>query len=524
MLTTAGRREYRRAVLKLHQWLNGDRGVLAAFAGLKLLLHLPVLHRFGFHADELYFVACGVRPAFGYVDHPPLVPWVAGLANMLFGPSLVGLRLFAVLAGVATVFLAGEIARRLGGGRIAQALAALTVLIAPVYLRTANMLATTSAEALFWTLGFLLVVSIVQAPPPARARLWLWLGFVVGLGLLNKHTMLFFGFAVVVGVILSPLRSELGTPRPYLAGGLALLMFLPNIVWQIQNDWPTVAFIANLNLNVMSQISFGQFLFGQFLYLNPVGAIVWLSGLVWLLRSGKGYRVLGLMWLTVFLVLALAKSKIYYLAPAYPVLMAAGGVALEQWIVRRQKVLRASLSFGVLALAGAVLVPLSLPMLSLATTERWMGAITFGKMGNIQELTGDLRAMYGWRERVEAVAEVFHGLTAEERRSVVILASDNAIAGAIDLYGGEYGLPKAHSMHLSYWLWGPPPEGTPIVIAASFKPGAIDKAFKETTLAASVDIENVRPGQNPFQIMLCRHMTRSWAELWYLNRPRVVRP
>jgi hypothetical protein len=364
---------------------------------------------------------------------------------------------------------------------------------------------------------------IQQAEPADRSRLWLGLGLVIGLGLLNKHTMLFFAFSLALGVILSPLRSELKTPRPYLGAGVALLLFLPNLIWQIQHDWPTIAFVVNLNASVMSRISIGQFLFGQLLYLHPVGAIVWVSGLIWLFRGGKQYRVLGLVWIIVFALLALAKSKIYYLAPSYPMLMAAGGVAIERWIVQRRPMLRAAVCFGVLGLTGAVLVPLSLPMLPLATTERWVKTVTLGKMENIQELTGDLRAMYGWRERVEAVAKVYRGLPEEDRRNSAILASDNAIAGAIDLFGNEYGLPKARSMHLSYWFWGPPPENTRVVVAASFKPQLIGKAFEQAKLMLSVEIENVRPGQNPFEVTLCRYPTRSWTELWELNRPRVIR-
>jgi len=224
--------------------------ILIGFALLKILLHLPVLTRYGYHPDELYFIACGEHPAFGYVDHAPLVPFIARGATSLFGESLFGLRILAVLSGAAAIFLTGLLARRLGGGWFASSIACLAYLIAPVYLRSQNMLCLPAFEPLFWVIGFHLVVRLAQGASP---RLWLAIGAVIGVGLFNKHSMLFFGFGLLFAVLLTPLRRHLKTPWPWLGGVIAVVRLGPNLIWQAQNDWATVGFLSQLNEGTMSK-------------------------------------------------------------------------------------------------------------------------------------------------------------------------------------------------------------------------------------------------------------------------------
>jgi 4-amino-4-deoxy-L-arabinose transferase-like glycosyltransferase len=310
--------------------------VPAVMALVEVLIHLPVLHRYGFHHDELYFIACGNHLSFGYVDHAPLVPWIARLATTLFGESVFGLRIFATLAGALTLFLVGVLVARLGGGRFAQLVACLAWLVAPVALRTGNMLSIPSFEPLFWVAGALVLVRMLQEDD---RRLWPKLGLVVGAGLLNKHSMLFFAFGLAVATLATPaLRKHLRTPWPWIGAAVALALFLPNIVWQIQNGWPTVGFLRHLNETVMAGISKVQFLLGQFLYLNPLAAFVWIWGLVYLFgKAGRPFRPLGWIWLSVFLLLLATDSKIYYLSPAYPPVIAAGGVAIEAWVAAAER-------------------------------------------------------------------------------------------------------------------------------------------------------------------------------------------
>ncbi len=496
---------------------RGDLTLIGGLALLKVLIHLPVLTRYGYHHDELYFIACGRHLSFGYVDHAPLVPWIARLAVTLFGQSLFGLRIFSVLAGAVAVFLAGLIARRMGGGRFAQAMACLAMILAPVFLRAGNLLCLPAFEVLFWTLTFYLLLRVVQDDDP---RLWLWVGLVLGLGLLNKHSTLFLGFGLVAGLALTPLRRYFRSPWLYAAAGIALLFLAPNLIWQAGHGWPTLGFIVNLRAGVMSRISPFQFLFGQLLYIGPISAALWIWGLLFLFAGrGKPFRLFGWIWLVVFILLLLSGSKIYYLAPAYPPLLAAGSVAVDDWIRRRARPWLKPAAMGLLLLGGAALAPLSLPMLPLERTESFVRTITFGQLKNIFELTGDLRGMFGWQERVDVVAEVYGRLTPEEQKRTIIFAAGYGNAGAVDFLGRARGLPRAFSLSMTYWMWGPPKEPFDTVICVGFRPEAAGKIFNQVRVAAKVDLRNVNPWDTPFYVTVCRDPKVPFEKLWSMNRP-----
>ncbi|MCC6694191.1 MAG: glycosyltransferase family 39 protein [Candidatus Hydrogenedentes bacterium] len=493
-------------------WQQSTLVIIGALALLKLVLHLVYNRWYGYHHDELYFLACGYHLAFGYVDHPPLTPFLARLADVLFGQSLTGLRFFPALAGAAAVFLTGLLTRRLGGGAFAQALACTSMIIAPVYLRAGNVLAIPSFEPFFWVLCSYLVVRIIQEENP---RLWLWVGVVAGLGLMNKHTMLFWGLGLAVGLLLTPQRKLLTSPWPYAGGAVAFLLFLPNLVWQIQNGWPTLEFIRRLNEETMSGISVLQFLLGQVLYLHPFNAPIWIAGLVFFLAgSGKQYRLLGLLFVSVFLLLVLAKSKIYYLAPAYPPLLAGGAIAIERFAERRQWAWLRPAAFATLAVTGATFAPVALPIFSIGATDRYISALTFGKLDNVYELTGDLHGQFGWPERVEAIAQVYNRLTPEEKSSAIIFTAGYGIAGAVDYLGESYGLPKAYSGAMTYYLWGPPPPATRIVIAAGIDKESLAQAFANVEDGVIVELENVNPGDDLFHVIVCREPHVPMDTIW----------
>jgi hypothetical protein len=491
--------------------------VPAGFALLKLLIHAPVLHRYGWHHDELYFIACGNHLSFGYVDHAPLVPWIARLATTLFGESVVGLRIFATLAGAAAIFLTGVLVRRLGGGRFAQAMACLALMAAPVSLRTGNMFAIPSFEPLFWIACALVLVRIVQEERP---RLWPWLGLICGVGLLNKHSMLFFVFGLTVGLLVTPLRRHLRTPWPWLGAAVAAALFAPNIVWQVAHGWPTAEFLRNLNETAMAGVSKIQFVAGQILYLNPLASFVWIWGLVFLFsKAGRPYRVLGVIWLSVFLLLLASDSKIYYLSPAYPPVIAAGAVAIERWAASRARLWLRPALLALLLLGGLGFIPSALPYMSIRNVDRYMTALTFGTMDNIYELTGDLHGMFGWPERVDVVADVWAELPVELRSDTMLLAGGYGMAGAIDLLGREKGLPPAVSWAQTNWMWADPDRSIDHVVAVNLRVELLEQIWEEVEVVREVELENVNPWQTPFIVAVCRDPKLSMADLWPQVRP-----
>lgn len=500
---------------------RSDWYIPAAFAVLKLLLHLPVLHRFGYHHDELYFLACGHHLAFGYVDHAPLVPWIARMADTLFGQSLVGLRLFPLLAGAGAILLAGLLVRKMEGGKFAQAVTCVAMLTAPVYLRTSNMLCIPAFEPLIWLASYYLIVRIVQEDNP---KLWLWVGLIAGIGLMTKHSMLFFGFGLAIGLLLTPHRKYFLSPWLYAGGAIAVLVFLPNLIWQATHDWATVEFIRGLNEGTMSGISVLQFAVGQLLYLNPLSAPLWMAGLGFLFftTAGSPYRILGWMYIAIFVLLVALKSKIYYLAPAYPPLFAAGAMAVERLSQRTNRGWLQPATAGLVLVGGAVLAPLSVPVLTLESTERYVTALTFGAFKNVYELTGDLRGMFGWKERVAAIAEVYDGLPEEEKSETVIFSGSYGLAGAVDYFGGEYGLPKASSGHMTYYLWGLPDQPIDTVIVSHIGQDAYNRLKELFDTVEVVKELKIYPfdGERdaPFQVLLCRGLREDFRRFWPQTR------
>jgi len=487
--------------------------VPALLALVKVGLHLPVLHRYGYHHDELYFLACGQRLAFGYVDHPPLVPFLARLADTLFGPWLPGLRFSAVLAGAVTVYLTATLARRLGGEPFAQVVAGLAVIVAPVYLRTGNFLCIPSFEPLVWVAAAHLFVRIVVE---SRERFWPWLGLVAGVGLMLKHSTLFLGFGLLVALLLTPARRQFRSPWLYLGGALALLVFLPNLLWQASHGWPTVLFLRELNAQVMTGIPRTLFLLGQVLYLNPVTAPVWLAGLAFFFfrEDGRPWRVLGWQYLAVLLLLLVVKSKIYYLAPAYTPLLAGGGVALERLFAPARSRWLRPVTVGFLALGGLLLAPLSLPVLPIETTEAYVRAATFGASDKVYELTGDLHGMYGWRERTETVARAWNALDPAERERAAVFAGWYGPAAAIDYFGRALGLPPALSGHMSYHLWGPPAGPVETLLVVAVPKSDLEPFFEDISVGAEVELAHVNPWERRFVVLVCRRPKVDIRDAW----------
>ena len=493
--------------------LTGDLAVLAALSAFLFALHAAFGGGFGYHHDELYFVACGERFALGYVDQPPLVPWLAALSRWLFGESLRGLRFFPAVAGAAGLFLTGLLARRLGAGRFGQIVASLGYLIAPVFLRSQNLLAIPAFEPLFWAGCSYLVVRIIQEDRP---RLWLAVGALAGAGLMNKHTMLFYGAGLVAGLLLTPHRRQLRTFWPWLGGAAALVIFLPNLVWQAQNGWPTLQFLKGINVRVMGAIPLTEFLVGQVLYMHPFNLVVWGAGLIFFfgMAAGKPYRLLGWIYVAVLVLLIAAKSKIYYLGPAYPMLLAGGGVALERLAGRRRwGWLRPALP-ALLLFAGVSFAPVALPILPIDATDRFVKVATFGAVKNSYELTADLHDQFGWEELVALAARGWESLSEDEKRRAIILADDRGAAAAIDFFGHRHDLPPARSGVLSYWLWGWGDGPADIVVGVGFRRRTLDQFCGDVTEIATFTDARVNPWRNNQLVAVCREPKLSIAELW----------
>lgn len=500
--------------------LSTGLGLVLAIAVAKLLLHLATASRYGYFGDELYFLACGEHLDWGYVDQPPLVGLVAWLVRHTLGTSLLAIRTTSALAGAALVVLVGLLAREMGGGRFAMGLSALASGLGFVYVVVHYLFTMNAFEPLLWTGCALVVVRIVKT---GDQRLWLAFGAIAGVGLENKYSMAVFAFGLVVGALLSPERRAFAKPWIWLGGGLAFLIFLPNVVWNVQHGWPFFELMRNIRASgrdvVLSPL---EYVLHQVFNMNPASLPVWLAGAFWLFFSARGRRFRPLGWavlvtLTVFI---LTKGKDYYVTPAFATLLAAGGVALEGWTQTGRRRLLRPVLVSLFVLSTAFL-PFGLPILPverlLAYQERLgIGLPTSEKAHARAALPHHFAWQFGWEEMVATVARVYQELPPEERARAAIIGNNFGEAGAIDLLGPKYGLPKAIGTHQSYWLWGPRDYDGSVAIVLGDRVEGLKRWCGDVQVAAELHHPLTAVWENG-PVLVCREPRITLKELW----PRV---
>ena len=488
--------------------------LLLLLAALRLALHIVTNHQYGWHRDELAFIDDARFLAWGYVAYPPLTPFVGRVALALFGPSLVGVRVFAALAQSIAMVFTGLMAAELGGGRRAQVVAALAAAIAPMSLIMGALFQYIAFDYLWWVL---IAYGLIRLAKSDNPRWWLFIGACIGLGMLTKYTIAVWVAALVVGTLLTPLRRHLRSGWLWGGVALALLIFLPNLLWQAGHDFISLDFLSAIRARDLANGRADGFLPLQLaVSANPFTLPLWIAGLVFYFRgaAGRPYRALGWMYVTALLLLLLLRGRFYYLAPAYPMLLAAGAVAWERRL-RAAAPARARRGWGITwaALAAGAVVGGAL-MLPIAPVNSTLWNITGSVHDNFLE-------QVGWPEMVTTVAEIYGSLPAAERAQTGILAGNYGEAGALNLYGAALGLPQAISGANSYWLrgYGDPPPETVIVLGFSGERAgryfAACQPAGRVTNAFGVENEEVRFHPD---IFLCRQPRLAWPALWPLLR------
>ncbi len=444
------------AELRTSRWIY-------VIAGGAFLLQFLTAARYGYFRDELYYIDCARHLSWGYVDQPPLIGLLMWLELHIGGSSLYSLRFLPAVAAGATAWLAARLSRVLGGEGVAQVLAALSVVIAPGFLMMFHLITMNAFEPLLWTIAAYLIVRIIQI---GNQRLWLWFGIVCGIGILNKYSMLFFGAGVAVGLVLTRERRAFFSRWIWLGFAIAMLIWLPNVIWNIHNHWPFLELMRNVRSSGRDVTrSFFPFVLDQIFFMHFLTAPVWLAG-VWSYFFGKEeqgeggrYRTLG--WTFVFLLCfyVFGKGKSYYLWPIYPTLFAAGGVAIDHWTSQRARILR-PIYITAMILGGVLLAPLAVPLLSPERFIRYQDALHLTPPEIEHQRNGPLRNqifadMFGWDEIAAGTARAYYSLPPDLRAKTGIAAGGYGDAGAINFFGPKYGLPTAVSGHQTYWFWGP---------------------------------------------------------------------
>jgi 4-amino-4-deoxy-L-arabinose transferase-like glycosyltransferase len=486
-------------------------------AALGVFVHFLCNSKYGYFRDELYYAACGEHLAWGYVDHAPLVALASRVSRGLFGDSLFALRMLPALSAAPKVFLGGWMAREVGGARFAQFFAALLVFLAPIYLTFDNFLSMNAFEPVFWMACAAIVLRILNGGSP---RLWLLFGLVAGMGILNKHSMLFFGSGIAIGLLLTSARKQFARIEIWMALFIAFLIFLPNLLWEIRNGYPTIALLHTVIGTKYSTVSPLTYVGEQFLLVNPLAAPLWLAGLYFVLfdREGRKYSVLGYAYLVVLLEMILLHGKIYYLAPVYIMFLAGGAVWWERKIFVRPGAWLKPAVLAAIIVSGIIAAPLAMPILPVATAVKYCAFFGVREvkvenvpLNSLPQLFGD---MFGWQEQVQAMARAVQSLPAHERSRMALLAYNYGEAGAIDYFGKRYGLRKAISGHNQYGAWGPRGASGDVVIAIGFAKARLVRSFGDVQAFETISPEYALPEESGLTIYICRQPRQNLADSW----------
>jgi hypothetical protein len=492
--------------------------IIIPFSVVALLVHLLTNGRYGYFRDELYYIACGRHLAFGYVDQPPLSIVLLQLSQSLLGNSLFAIRLLPGLAGAATVVLTGLIARELGGRGWAIALGCAGSLCALFNLAVANFFSMNVFEPLYWMGCIYLLIRITNGGSPI---LWLWFGALLGLGLENKHSTAFFTAGIFVALVLTPERRHFAEKWIWFGGLIAFAIALPNILWQLRNHWPTYELLSNIaHSDKNIALSPAQFISQQIVFMNPGSLPLWLAGLCWVFgsREGRRYMALGIIYLVTLAEFIILHGKSYYLAPAYPMLLAAGGVAVERVFANRLKWCKPALLIAILA-TGALFAPLAVPILPPGKLVAYMRAIGLQLPRTETSHTAPLPQLFadqfGWQEMVASVAHVYHHLRPEDEKRAAIFCQNYGEAGAIDFFGPKFGLPPAISGHQNYFLWGPRDWTGEVALVLDTRDDDERELFASVEdLGQIVSSPWAMPFERRMHIYLCRNLKMNVGGLW----------
>ena len=485
---------------------------------LKLALHLVtnVVTPYEFHRDEFLYFAMGEHLRLFRMDFPPFIAIVSRTVRWALGDSLFAIRLVPALAGTALVLFAALIARELGGRRVAQGLAGLAVIANALNLRSANLFQPVVLDQLWWTVG---LYALVRLGREDRPRWWVLLGLAGGIGLLTKFSILFFGLAVLLALLATPLRRSLLTRWPYVTLGMALLVGSSSIAGQAALGYPVVEQMRVLQRVQLEHVTVAQFLLAQVMMFGPA-VLLAAAGLMTLLTAGamRPFRAAGWACAFAFAVLMATHGKPYYIGPVYPALFAAGGVLLERLrtlpgIVLRRALATALVAFGVFAL------PFGLPILppermSAYVRSSGITAALRNNRGELERLPQDYGDMLGWKRMTEVVAAVHDSLPPEERSRVVVWGANYGEAGALAFYGPRYGLPPAVSNAGSFWFFGPGPRTGRILLCYGCQCDDVRRYYRSVTPVREFDDPWMVGEERHRRICVAKDPVKSLQEIW----------
>jgi hypothetical protein len=481
-----------------YSWFLSGMVLIWAIAAAKLLFHLYFNNRYGYFRDEFDYIACGNHLAWGYVDQPPLIPFFARISLAVLGNSLRSIRFIPALASSLLVVQAALIAREFGGRRFALLLSGIAIVIAPQYLSNGSLLTTNCLEPNLWMgCAYFAILAIKRSNP----RYWLWFGAIAGLGLEEKYTIALFSFGIVTALLLTEQRCAFLNKWIWLGGIAAFLEFLPNLLWNMHYHWPFLQLIHNIRAGGRDVVlGPGEYFLQQTILIHPLTAPIWMAGCLafFFPKRLKPYRFLGWTYLVCYALLLALHGKNYYLAPVYPMMLAAGAAIIESALDRPAGVWLKPAFVVILLSSGAHLAPVTVPILSPAHFIAYIKTLPF-KLPVIEHsheraaLPQWYADQFGWQEIVDQTAIAWKEIPTADRTDCAVFAQDYGAAGAIDFLGRRYGLPSTISGHQTYFLWGPHGYSGNCMIVLDDRRARLEQLFN------SVEFVGVSP-DNPYAL------------------------
>lgn len=470
--------------------------IILTLAGIKLLIQLAGNRNYGFHRDELLHLSVSEHLDWGYMEFPPFIAGLGKIIQILFDNSLMGMRLFPTLAGVGILILCCLMAREFGGKSKAVLLAGTCVLAFLPFYRNHTLFQPVAFDQLFWTLGYYFLIRFINS---RDNKFLILVGMTLGVGLMNKYTMLIWAFGVFVGLFFYGNGKIFRNKWLYISAGISLFVFLPNMIWQVQHDYPVLQHMKTLrakHLNHLNPEHFGleQLKFPLTLVISLLGLAAFFTG-----KRLKKYRVLGVSAVVIFFTMWILNSKAYYVFAVYPVMFAGGAVKIESLLRKKSK--------WVYAVAGMVFVP-TIPFIPIATPvlpiEQYVRYAGKQEVNGRVELTGDYADMFGWDEQVMLVDSVYRSLSDVEGRNCVIWTENYGEAGAIQILGDRYGLPDPICRHGSFWLWGYGNKDAAVWISIGNEKAVVESVFDRVELVRIIRHRYAIDEENGIPLYLCR--------------------
>lgn len=488
---------------------------LAAF-----VFHLVANPHYGFFRDELYFIICGFHPQWGYVDQPPITPLLAA-GSQLFGRSLFLLRAVAAIFGGASVYVICLLVIEFGGGKFALVLAAIAGTLCPVLAAFAEKVGPDMVGLWLWPLAALYLVRIAKG---GDLRQWIGVGLAIGFSIESKYSVLFFAAAFLLALLITPER-RLGYSEWYrrwfyskwflIGAGLAIIIALPNFIWQASNGFPMWELLRNGQLGKNVVLSPLEYIVAQILITNPVLALIWISGFLWIPHNRR-LRFLSLAYVVLILFMIGSHAKHYYPADVYPIFFAAGGVAIERW-TQRSLYLRPVFA-TIAVLGGIALLPYVEPILPEQTFIAFNKAVgpKIGQGVLVTEhqkqnwMTQDWADMHGWPQLAATVQQIYDSLPKSERSQAVAVTGNYGEASAIAFFSHV----PVISGHNQYYLWGTRGFSGNVIIDYGGDCGASAHLFRYAKRVGTFSAPYIMPYEDDKQIMLCRGIKKPLSAIW----------